>query len=168
MDGGARTAEAQTISRSITSAREARWEMMSPRTSSPSVMAAIAKFISVFDACRNNRRHENNGQEDDLQALWGIRSRLHPRPSRRFQRCRERLLGVLRVRGLRGSRREGWRGYKVGLQEEKHGVRRNLQIEIDETVQQQTADGDDGSGVKPLGEVRLFGREVLSRLPIEG
>ena len=54
------------------------------------------------------------------------------------------------------------------MQEEKHGVRRNLQIEIDETVQQQTADGDDGSGVKPLGEVRLFGREVLSRLPIEG
>jgi hypothetical protein len=52
----------------------------------------------------------------------------------------------------------------VGLQKKQQGVRRNMQIEIDETMEQESAECRDGSGMNSARKMTLFGREAFARI----
>src|SRR5579864_7407292 len=59
--------------------------------------------------------------------------------------------------------RKGRRRGQIGLKQKKQRVRRNVQIEIHKTVQQNPANGSNRGSVKRSGKVALFGHERSSR-----
>src|SRR5579864_563855 len=59
--------------------------------------------------------------------------------------------------------RKGRRRGQIGLKKKKQRVRRNVQIEIHKTVQQNRANSSKRRGVKRGGKMALFGHERSSR-----